>query len=225
MPRLSSKVAGQYVMPSLFRSEMDFLTGRGWTSVPLAEVVERLTSGGSPLQNGFSVTFDDGYLSVYEHACPALIERSIPATIYVVADMIGGVNSWDKKIGDREERLMSKDQIRELSERGFEIGSHTLTHPHLTELDDDSLRREITDSKHKLEDILGKEVVSFSYPYGSCDNRVLQATVEAGYKYALSTRLGKITSGVGIFEIPRVNVRWNAVGPVLMRKIERARKG
>ena len=145
------------------------------------------------------------------------------ATVYVVAGHVGGINEWDRTAGDREEGMMTAAQIREMSAAGFEIGSHTLTHPHLTDVDEARLRRELVDSKHKLEDLIGREVTSFSYPYGDYDDRVLAAAIAAGYKNAVSTKLG--TAGrTSVYEIPRVNVRWNAIGPLLMRKIGRARR-
>ncbi|MCL5104504.1 MAG: polysaccharide deacetylase family protein [Armatimonadetes bacterium] len=222
-PKLSSLVAGQYVAPSLFRSELDYMTAQGWLAVPLENMAEKCRAEGYWERDEFAVTFDDGYLSVYEHAYPALMERRMTATVYVVADTIGGANDWDARQGDRREPMMSIDQLREMADNGFEIGSHTLTHPHLPDISDEQLTREIADSKRKLEDILGKEVVSFSYPYGDYDDRVLAAAVEAGYRYAVTTKLG-IVGGNSVFEIPRVNVRWNAIGPFLMRKINRARK-
>ncbi|MEN6581762.1 MAG: polysaccharide deacetylase family protein [Armatimonadota bacterium] len=223
LPRLSSLVAGQYVAPALFSSELDYLTARGWAAVPLADVAKISRGNGYVEQDEFAITFDDGYLSVYQHAYPALVQRQLTATVYVVANAIGGVNEWDLRNGDKKEAMMTTEQVREMADKGFEIGSHTLSHPHLTELDDTQLRSEIIDSKHKLEDIIGHEVSSFSYPYGSYDERVIAVAMEAGYKNAVSTKLG-VAGKSSLFEIPRVNVRWNAIGPLLMRKIERARK-
>lgn len=221
-PKLSSLVAGQYVAPGLFRSELDYLAAKGWSGVPLSDIVKNPSASGAD-GDRFAVTFDDGYLSVYEHACPALIERQLTATIYVVSGTIGGINEWDSRAGDAKEPMMTAAQIRELSDAGFEIGSHTVTHPHLTDIPNDQLDREAIDSKHQLEDIIGKEVVSFSYPYGDHDERVIAAAVAAGYKYAVSTKLG-VAGMSGLYDIPRVNVRWNAWGPLLMRKIRRARR-
>ena len=218
-PKLSSLVAGQYVAPVLFNSQLNYLFVCGWQCESLSDILV----DNKPQQDRFCVTFDDGYLSVYEHAYPALAARNMTATVYVVADSVGGINAWDRKAGDYEEPMMSAAQVREMSEAGFEIGSHTLTHPHLTDLDDNQLKQEIIDSKHKLEDIVGKEVVSFSYPYGDCDSRVISAVMDAGYKNAVSTKLGLVYNS-SEFEVPRVNVRWNAVTPLLMRKIRRARQ-
>ncbi len=216
-------MAGQYVTPRLFRSQLDYLTRRGWEAISLTEAAQRLSDVNGPGADEFAVTFDDGYLSVYEHAIPALEERNVNATIFVVADQIDGINEWDRCAGDTKEPMMGADQIREVASMGFEIGAHTLTHPRLTGLDDERLVREIVDSKHRLEDLIGSQVSSFSYPYGDCDERVIAATVQAGFTRAVGTKLG-VVSDVSIFEIPRINVRWNSFGWQLMRKIGRARR-
>lgn len=218
-PKLSSLVAGQYVAPVLFRSQLDYLSARGWAAVTLDSMITSYDYD----SDRFAVTFDDGYLSVYQHAYPALCERQMKATVYVVVDSIGGLNDWDRKAGDQSEPMMSAEQIKEMSDAGFEIGSHTLTHPHLTELNDDELKREVIESKRRLEDLIGRQVTSFSYPYGDCDDRVIAAAIEAGYTNAMSTKLGVVWKS-GAFEVPRVNVRWNAFGPMLMKKIGRARR-
>ncbi len=223
-PKLGSLVAGQYVVPGLFKSQLNYLTTQEWSATLLADAVAQCKSGKPETRNQYCVTFDDGYLSVYEHACPALVDCGARATIYVVASCVGGINDWDRKAGDQEERMMTAAQVRELADNGFEIGSHTLTHPRLTEIDDDQLQRELIDSKHRLEDIIGKPVESFSYPYGDYDGRVLQAAIAAGYTNAVGTRLGVMVSSTALFEIPRINVRWNAIAPLLERKITRAMK-
>lgn len=222
--KLSSHVAGQYVTPRVFGWGIDGLCRNGWQCVSLEECVEIGRAGAPEPADHFAVTFDDGYLSVYEHACPLLKERDMTATVYVVVDLLGGINEWDRRAGDQEEKMMSADQARELADNGFEIGSHTLTHPHLPRLDDEQLAQEIADSKHKLEDLIGREVASFSYPYGDFDCRVLNAAIAAGYKNAVSTRLGAVIGGTSLYELPRVNVRWNGFGWQLRRKIRRAMK-
>ena len=219
--KLSSHVAGQYVSPRVFGWGIDGLSARGWRCDSLERCVD-LGRGEANAGDTFAITFDDGYLSVYDHACPMLSERNMTATVYVVVDSLGGVNEWDKRAGDCEEKMMSAAQARELAEAGFEIGSHTLTHPRLSALDDDQLRAEVADSKRKLEDVIGREVTSFSYPYGDFDTRALAAVAAAGYTNAVATRLGCVVPGTGLFEIPRVNVRWNGFGWQLNRKITRA---
>lgn len=195
---------------------------RKWQPASLDDCITFGRENNTEGADRFAMTFDDGFLSVYEHAYPLLKERNMTATIYIVVDSLGGINDWDRRAGDVEERMMSAGQAKELADNGFEIGSHTLTHPRLAQLDDEQLVREIADSKHKLEDLVGREVTSLSYPYGNFDNRVLQAAVAAGYKNAVSTKLGTVIRGTGLFEIPRVNIRWNGFGWQLRRKIHRA---
>jgi peptidoglycan/xylan/chitin deacetylase (PgdA/CDA1 family) len=217
LPKPQSLVAGQYVAPQLLRSQLDYLTRRDWRCVPLKDITAPADG------NRFAITFDDAYLSVFEQAYPILKDRGMTATVFVVADQIGGTNEWDHSVGDQLEKLMTADQLKQMAADGFEIGAHTLTHAHLPDLDDDKLRSEVQDSKVKIEKALGIEVASLSYPYGEYDDRTLAVCAEAGYKRAVTTKLG-ILNGQSLLEIPRVNVRWNALGPFLARKIERARK-
>lgn len=221
LPRLGSVVSGQYVAPGLFRSQLRHLAARGWQATSLADLV---SSGEACVDaDCFAVTFDDGYLSVYDRALPVLIERRVPATVYVVAGAVGGTNDWDRRAGDRLEYMMSANHLRELADLGIEIGSHSLSHPRLSRLPDQQLKSEVSDSKRRLEDIIGREIGSFSYPYGDYNERVLAAVEDAGYRCAVTTRLG-VVAGQSMFEIPRINVRWNALGALLIRKITRAQK-
>ena len=219
-PKISSLVAGQYVIPSLLVSQIKHLKHISWQPAHLGDIISSRTT--IPENNQFAVTFDDGYLSVYDKAFTILAARGITGTVYVVADHVGGINQWDHSAGDYLEHMMDADQISEMHSAGFEIGSHTLSHPHLTQLSDDRLRAEVFDSKKSIEDIIGKEVTSFSYPYGDYDDRVRKVVIEAGYTNAVSTRLGVVLPTDGAFDIPRINVRWNTFGFALMQKIRRA---
>jgi len=223
-PKLSSLVAGQYVVPGLLGLQLDFLRNRGWVATTLDEIVGGSAAPDMIVGKQFAVTFDDGYLSVYDYAYPVLKSKGVLATLFIVADTVGGLNEWDRRAGDQTEKMMTVEQIREMASAGFEIGSHTLSHPYLTGLSDEQLKMELSDSKRRLEDIVGKEVAAFSYPYGDFDLRVSRAAVEAGYLYAASTKLGVVVPGTDSFAIPRVNVRWNALGHLLLRKINRAER-
>lgn len=218
VPRFSSQVWGQYVAPPLFRNQLDYLTRNNWQGLALDQLLEE----SQPQPSRFAATFDDAYLSVFEAAYPALLERGLTATVYVVVNSIGAVNQWDCSKGDCVEQIMELSQIREMADQGFQIGSHTLSHPHLTRLNDAALREELLGSKHRLEDLLGHGVTSLAYPYGDYDQRVAEMAREAGYNNAVSTRLGTVTDNCNRFEIPRINIRWNSILPLFKRKIQRA---
>jgi peptidoglycan/xylan/chitin deacetylase (PgdA/CDA1 family)/GT2 family glycosyltransferase len=136
------------------------------------------------------LTFDDGMEDFYTEALPVLERLGYKAMVFIVVGWIGKFTEW-KTPGARKFKILSAKQMRELQRNGFQFGSHTLTHPWLTRLPDAELRREVKDSKCRLEDLLGTEVSSFAYPFGDVDVRVRAAVAEAGYKLALSTREGK----------------------------------
>ena len=104
----------------------------------------------------------------------------------------------------RARNLLTLEQIREMQKYGVEFGSHSLAHASLPGVSDAQLRREVGDSKHRLEDLLGAEVISFAYPYGEVDRRVRSAVSDAGYKLAFTA-------------IPGVNW-WN--DPLCQRRAE-----
>ena len=131
----------------------------------------------------------------------------------------GKTNRWDERIGDCSEPLLNKTELRELDTLGVEIAAHSMSHAHLTTLSDAALRRELVDAKHLLEDLLGKAVPGFSYPYGEWDERVREAVIAAGYQYAAITTRGAVGDSGDVFTTPRVNITWNTVGPLLRLKL------
>jgi len=170
----------------------------------------------------FAVTFDDGYAAVGRIAWPLLLELQVPMTLFVVAGAIGQSNHWDQAQGDCLEPMADAVLLRELADAGVEIGSHTMSHARLTACSNAELHTEIVDAKQKLEDLLGRPVPGFSYPYGAWDARVRAAVIDAGYRYATATILGPVATDTDPYLIPRVNMRWNTVGWLLQRKIRKA---
>lgn len=134
------------------------------------------------------VTFDDALDNVRQYALPVLRDLNIPATIFAVSGNLGREPSWAMAEGhpDRYEILSTMEQLREYSPDLIEIGSHTVTHPHLTSLTDDSLKYELGESKRMLEVALGREVSSLSVPFGAYNQETLRGAQEAGYKLVVS---------------------------------------
>ena len=102
--------------------------------------------------------------------------------------------------------LLSRSQIEDFVKAGATIGSHTRTHPHLTQLPPDKMKEELAGSKHALEDMLGRPVDVLCYPYGDYDDRVADAAREAGYTMALTTNRGKAMPGGDMFRVPRIMI-------------------
>ena len=92
-----------------------------------------------------------------------------------------GTDRWLNTPYEDELQPMSWDELRELSELGWELGSHTRTHPRLPTLDRESLRDELAGSRSDLEQRIGIPCESIAYPYGNYDPGVVAATRDAGY--------------------------------------------
>ena len=182
---LSKEEAAYYIAPSRFHRLMHWFRATGHKTATIAEWIRDDVPAKHVL-----LTFDDAYDDLYDQLFPLVIEHQYTPVIYLVADRIGASNVWDQKAGLRARNLLTLDQIREMQKYGVEFGSHTLTHPWLPSVSDAQLRREVCDSKHRLEDMLGVEVASFAYPFGGVDRRVRSAVADAGYKVAFTTLPG-----------------------------------
>ncbi|MGH9838075.1 MAG: polysaccharide deacetylase family protein [Blastocatellia bacterium] len=97
------------------------------------------------------------------------------------------------------------DQARELDRNGIEIGSHTMTHPILTNITDDQLRRELYESRLRLEEVLGRRVEQFCYPNGDTDERVQCEVARAGYRVAVTSVNGLNNRGDDPLTLRRVH--------------------
>lgn len=104
-------------------------------------------------------------------------------------------------------RPLSWDQISEMSDGGIEIGSHTVTHPYLTRLTEDQLKRELVESKRVIERHTGRAAKSVAYPAGLYDRRVEACARDSGYHFGVSYVHGAGRLGIDdFFAIPRIHV-------------------
>ena len=157
----------------------------------------------------FAVTFDDGYLSVYERARPVLAELDVRATVFLPTALIGqpAPAYWPGLAPDpmppEELRTMTWEQVQELVGLGWEVGSHGVTHLKLPTLGDARLAAELADSRRECEDRTGTPCRTLAYPFGEADPRVIRATQDAGYTGAVT--MAKLRWS-GALAWPRVGV-------------------
>jgi len=151
------------------RRQLSSLLDRGYAAVTFAEAVSA-PSGALTL----AVTFDDAEPNVLVLALPVLQELGIPATVFAPVDQVGV-------------RALSWDDLAALAAAGWEIGSHTLSHAHLPELDGTALERELRGSRAAIEDALGRPCRSLAYPFGEVDARVRAAAAAAGFVAGCTT--------------------------------------
>lgn len=185
---------------------MKWLIDSGHYGVDLDAVLGHIT-GGAPLpQRAVHVTFDDGFVGVLEHALPILRSLGIPATLFALSGQTGGTNAWMSSRGSPRRALLSAAHLRILAHEGMNIGSHTRNHARLPDLSAEAAQSEITDSKRELEDMLGREVVDFAYPYGLFNAAVREMVLRAGYRSACSTRSGFNRPGEDPYLIRRLDI-------------------
>ena len=133
-----------------------------------------------------AITFDDGLASFAENAVPVLQIFDLPATVFVVTEALGCKPAWGKSYYDAEECIMSAEQVCLLPET-ISVGSHTLTHPDLLAISEESAAREIAQSRQKLESLIGRPITSFSFPHGSFSAVTVRQCAEAGYERVFTT--------------------------------------
>lgn len=174
-PPSAGKHAGLYVPVADFRAQMRALRHAHVRSLSPEEFEGGLAV--NALHNAVWLTFDDGRLDNFAEGLPILQETGHRATFFVIVERSLAA----------EKGFIDVVMMKEMIAAGMSIGSHTLTHPHLSRLPAADLRREVVDSKHRLEDALGVEIISFCYPYGNLNEAVMDMVHEAGYRLAVST--------------------------------------
>jgi peptidoglycan/xylan/chitin deacetylase (PgdA/CDA1 family) len=156
------------------------------------------------------VTFDDGYRDNITMAAPILENFGLSACFFVTTGYIGGARrfAWDRGAG-RDLPLMSWADVRELRRKGFEIGSHTVTHRRLSELSDEELEAELSESQKVLEVELGEGVRVFAYPFGRLrDYSLGQRKIVGKYYEAASTAIRGLNrpGRLSLLELRRTSV-------------------
>jgi peptidoglycan/xylan/chitin deacetylase (PgdA/CDA1 family) len=171
-----------------FLAQMEHLKMANWRGVSVTEAL------GFRDTRSVAITFDDGCESDLLTSAPILRKLNFGATFYVTSGFLG------------RRGYMSPAQVRELSDLGFEIGCHSMTHAHLNDLDDARLHREIIDAKLQLEQITGKPVEHFSCPGGRYNRRAVQIARVAGYRSMATSRSYANSPSTDTFELGRIPV-------------------
>lgn len=149
------------------------------------------------------LTFDDGYENFYEYALPVLARFGFSAIVYALADRLGQPSAWFAADGRATPPLMSGARLCELRRLGIDIGSHGLTHQRLAEIDRETARIEITDSKDRLQQLLGEPIDHFCYPYGRYDDAVVGMASDAGYRSAVTCDRANAFADADPLRLPR----------------------
>lgn len=166
------------------------------------------------------LTFDDGFANNYIHAFPIISRYSFKAVISIITNYVNKdrpfpwlkqslkENGEDKK-EYQSELPLTKWQLKTMSDYGITISSHSRNHRNLNKLDKQQVKEEVIESKKDLEEMLGKRVKYFAYPYGSWgdfNNEHKSIIKSAGYQAALSTKVGNNNVQSDVYELRRIPI-------------------
>ncbi len=162
-----------------FERQMEFLKVHRYEVISLLEFLDGLKNHKSFSFKTVVITFDDGNLDNIENAFPVLKKMHFPATIFMITDNINQPG-W-----------LSEEDLRILDQSGISIGSHTVHHAYLPDLEPDQITFELRESKRRLEEVLGHPVKLLCYPAGGFNPDVKMLAQKLEYSGAVTTNRGK----------------------------------
>ncbi len=166
---------GSIVFPDVFAKHIRFLKGKGIKFLKPCEFFKT--------DSGILLTFDDGFVDLYEFAFPVLMEEKIPAVVFVVSGYAGRKNEWDITLGKSFTHL-SWDKIKEMHKYGVTIGSHSHLHPDYSRSPVDLIEKDMEKSLKMISDKIGERVRYLSYPFGRIRAGEWKLAERVGYEKA-----------------------------------------
>ena len=199
-------IYGTYIYEDIFRKHLQYLKDKNYTVITFKDLDKigwrnRFEKG----KKYIILTFDDGYKDNYDLAFPILKEFDFKATIFLMGRST--YNEWDVKAGGEIEfPLMSVEMIKEMQDYGIEFGAHTFNHPKINTLSNEEIEHQIVDVKKPLEEKIGKEIITFAYPYGILNDYAKEMAKKAGYTFALATDSGSVCLSDDLYQIRRIAI-------------------
>jgi peptidoglycan/xylan/chitin deacetylase (PgdA/CDA1 family) len=190
----------QHIPLYLFQKHLDYLQSN-CTVVSLAEFLRARQENRRLPNYSVVLTFEDGFRDFYTVAAAPLRQRCLAATVFVITD-----RAASGSLPVNGEYFLSWQEIRELALSGIEIGSHTCSHPKLTELPVDDVRRELADSRAAILDHVDQVDVPFSYPHGRTSHSISRLSQSLGYSCAIASMLGPNDREADTFGLGRTTI-------------------
>lgn len=182
-----------------FAAQLQTLQRGGYKTITATQLADYLENQKDIPAKSVLITFDDGRASVLQTAKPMLDKLGFTATVFLITGSVGAKGS------------LSWSDVKALTDAGYEIGSHTVTHLNLTRVpagyslaeQQQKARREIEDSATAITQKTGKPPVALAYPFGNYDNFDMRACREAGYRLAFSIDPGAVDNQSNVWALPR----------------------
>lgn len=180
------------VSPAVFEEQMKWLKDHGYQTFGPSELdrIARLDPGVKPI----ILTFDDGYRDAYTGAWPILKKYEYKGVFYLIAGSLG------------DPAYMTWDMAKEMLDSGMIIGSHTISHPDLRNVNDEELHSQLNGSRSLIKDHLNIVVTDFCYPAGKYDDKVINKLRELDYKTATTVSPGLTDQNSDPYQIPRYRI-------------------
>ena len=194
-----------WVTPATFAAEMAALRRAGYYAVTVKQAVDAWRGGGALPRHPIVLSFDDGYLGDYTHARPVLQKMGWPGVLNLELHNLGPGG-------------ITVHEVKRLIAAGWEVDSHTITHPDLTTVGDRQLRYELVASRRELRGRFGIPASFFCYPAGRYDARVVTAVKAAGYEAATTTNEGWAAPS-DLYTLSRVRVNGNDTAATLVAEL------
>jgi peptidoglycan/xylan/chitin deacetylase (PgdA/CDA1 family) len=198
------------ITAELFERQLALLRRRGFVGGDLA-ALSGLAVGRAPAPSIY-LTFDDGFRDNHETVMPLLREYGFGAFVFVMPPLLdaGAPFEWPEMRDDQARfpatmRSVTWSMLEEMKEAGFEVGSHTLSHPHLPQLGGEELRQELWESRLAIKERLGS-CDTLAYPFGEWSEPVAAAAADCGYRFAFTLPTVSGQRHATSLSIPRVNV-------------------
>lgn len=189
--------------PGQFKKQIALMHQLGYRTISFKQLFE---GDFNSTEKCAIITFDDAYQSVVTYAFPIMQQYGFSATIFAITDYVGKKNFWDINLGWRTFEHLDWKDIRKLSAAGWEIGSHTATHPDLTTRSSCEILSELGGSRKKIEDETGKPARMLAYPFGRFNDEVIRYVEAAGYRGACTMRFGFASTLGKPFLLPRLGI-------------------
>jgi peptidoglycan/xylan/chitin deacetylase (PgdA/CDA1 family) len=183
------------ITKEMFRKQMALLKENEYNVIAVRDFVSQQKTFEKQTKKNVCLTFDDGYANNFTYCLPELEKYNFKATFYITTSLI------NTEIG------FTEDQVRTLSEKGMEFGSHTVNHVFLSNLTDDKLYYELEESKTQLEDIIQKSVTSLSLPGGRGNKRIFAAAQKAGYNTLCTSVYHPNDAHTNLFSLGRIPIK------------------
>lgn len=207
----------------LIKEHLDTIKEEKWQTLNLKQLQEYFTNKKRNKVPAIVLTFDDGYIEIYDKIFPLCKKMGLAYTVFVTTNYIGKDNSWNVRSQFKGWHLQAS-QIKEMADQGIDIGSHGMSHNNLLKLTEAEIDDELRISKNTLEKITGKQITAFSYPYGDYNDELLCA-VKKYYKVAFGTagdyQYRHVDSCLDeqILAIPRIDANYLSSGKLLKNAV------